>query len=367
MERYSDYVIEDFVLDSHFQQWVRFNKREERIFWEKFISSNPDRKDYVLRAKSLLQSIYEQYDTDISDEEISTEINLLVDRIRSERNSANLEEQRSSRLYPQPKVIWWAASIVCLVLIGFLIWVKPVSLDKVETNSYQSFSENKHIQILKNTSSESQTHILEDGSTVILEPGATLSIPSDFPHISRDIYLMGTAQFDVKKDLERPFTVFSNKLVTKVLGTRFTIRAPKDGENVVEVAEGKVSVFKSTDYANPKNEKIGMIVTSNQKIILQTKEDRLVKELLDLPQIVAPLPPTVTFNYENTPVKTVLEELMEAYLVDIIFDEEQLSGCTLSATLSNQTLHEKLAAICEAIEARYELIDGRIMIYGKRC
>src|SRR5690606_23678664 len=121
-----------------------------------------------------------------------------------------------------------------------------------------------------------------------LEPGATLSIPSNFPHISRDIYLTGTAQFDVKKDLERPFTVFSNKLVTKVLGTRFTIRAPKDGENVVEVAEGKVSVFKSTDYANPKNEKFGMIVTSNQKIVLQTKENRLVKELLDLPQIVAP-------------------------------------------------------------------------------
>src|SRR5690606_33811447 len=116
MERYSDYEIEDFVLDSHFQQWVRFNKREERIFWEKFISSNHDRKDYVLRAKSLLQSIYEQYDTDISDEEISTEINLLVDRIRSERNSANLEEQRSSRLYPQPKGICWAASSVCLVL-----------------------------------------------------------------------------------------------------------------------------------------------------------------------------------------------------------------------------------------------------------
>lgn len=210
-------------------------------------------------------------------------------------------------------------------------------------------------------------YILDDGSSVVLDPGATLNLPVNFPEASREVFLTGTAAFNVQKDAERPFTVYSDKLVTQVLGTRFIVRAPSNGQAVVEVREGKVSVFKSSDFSKPEKEKMGLILTSNQKIVLNKLEDRLLKELSDTPEIIVTPPPTVTFNYVNAPVSQVLLELMAAYHVDIIFDEELLKDCPLTATLSDQTLLEKLSIVCEAIEAKYELIDGQIMIYAKGC
>jgi len=365
MDRYSQYVIEDFVMDSYFQRWVRFSHPEDQLYWEEFMQKNPLQKEDVLRARALLTSVYRLYATDISDEEISMEIHQLVERIRRERKKSFVDEKSGSPRRSLRSPFWWAAAAV--LVIGAGVWYQLSTTRETHTATYQTFTQNKTVETYENDGTENRTWELKDGSTVTLEPGSTLDIPTDFPETSRDVFLTGTAQFNVKKDAERPFTVYSDKLVTRVLGTRFTVRAPRNGESVVEVAEGRVSVFRTTDFAQPAKEKMGMIVTSNQKIVLEPKEDRLIKELLDLPQIVAPLPPTVTFNYVDAPVSRVLKELMDAYHVEIIYDEEQLKGCTLNATLSDQTLYEKLAAICEAIEARYELIDGQITIHGKKC
>jgi hypothetical protein len=41
--------------------------------------------------------------------------------------------------------------------------------------------------------------------------------------------------------------------------------------------------------------------------------------------------------------------------------------CTVTASFQTETLYEKLALICEIIQAKYEIVDGEIMIYGKGC
>ena len=76
---------------------------------------------------------------------------------------------------------------------------------------------------------------------------------------------------------------------------------------------------------------------------------------------------TSNFIYRNTSVKDVLTDIENAYQVDIIFDAEMLAECTFTATLSNQPLLEKISIICEAIEAKYEVLDGQVIIYGKNC
>lgn len=75
----------------------------------------------------------------------------------------------------------------------------------------------------------------------------------------------------------------------------------------------------------------------------------------------------LSFTFHNTPVTEVLKMLEKAYQVDILFDEDLLSDCPLTATLTNQSLYEKLTIICEAIEAHYEVIDGQIVVHSKGC
>ena len=44
-----------------------------------------------------------------------------------------------------------------------------------------------------------------------------------------------------------------------------------------------------------------------------------------------------------------------------------MGNCPLIASLSNPHLHEKLDMICQAHEAGYELVDGKIVIKVKGC
>ena len=82
---------------------------------------------------------------------------------------------------------------------------------------------------------------LEDGSSVWLDEGSTLSFDSGFGEYHRNITLDGKAFFDVKKNKDLEFAISSNDLTVSVLGTSFTVDT-KEGVNMVAVKSGKVSV-----------------------------------------------------------------------------------------------------------------------------
>ncbi len=63
----------------------------------------------------------------------------------------------------------------------------------------------------------------------------------------------------------------------------------------------------------------------------------------------------------------VFKILQEAYEIPIVYDEEALSGCSLSATMGNESFYEKLNVICKAVNASYEMIDGNIIITAGGC
>jgi transmembrane sensor len=85
---------------------------------------------------------------------------------------------------------------------------------------------------------------LPDSSTVILKPGASLSIPSNFNRTIRIAKLInGEAFFDVKRNLKKPFIVQFGQLSVKVLGTAFTVEDDKlSNRKIVAVAHGLVQV-----------------------------------------------------------------------------------------------------------------------------
>jgi len=71
---------------------------------------------------------------------------------------------------------------------------------------------------LKEVKSENKaiTLALPDGSIVTLGPHSKITYLADFTATERDIYLEGTAKFQVNKDPNRPFSVDCKGLVTEV-------------------------------------------------------------------------------------------------------------------------------------------------------
>lgn len=96
--------------------------------------------------------------------------------------------------------------------------------------------------VVSNPGSAPKTHLLEDGSTVILNGHGQISFQKGLKGNIRKVTLKGEAYFQVARDRDRPFIVISDDIQVKVLGTEFNVRQGKASIDVT-VASGKVQVY----------------------------------------------------------------------------------------------------------------------------
>ncbi|QKG58248.1 FecR family protein [Hymenobacter sp. BRD128] len=209
---------------------------------------------------------------------------------------------------------------------------------------------------------------LPDGSAIALHPGSSLRYATAFAGPRRDVYLTGEAFFKVTKNPARPFLVFTNHLVTTVLGTSFRVKAYTGSkETYVAVREGKVAVQARHNAhleATPASPAAaGVLLLPNQQVVYSAAKRYLKKELVDKPVVLAPQ----VFEFEERPVTEVLTALEKAYGVDIGYDKAKLAGCTVSITFYDEPLFEKLGLLCKSLGAYYTLADTQIIIHSTGC
>lgn len=392
MDQYQEYTLEDFVLDARFQGWVRHQEATDAVFWKQYIDENPAQADDIQSARKLLDGVYRHYRTEIDEVEIDLEIQGLLERVRTEKLLGLRTEEkeygrREERIVSEPlklnesrvvsesgRSVWfgsafWTRVAACLVLaigLGWIGWRYYRFND-----GYNGLVSGKGLVERVNTSGKQQVIKLADGTQVVLYPQSRLSFAETFQPDQRVVYLSGDAYFQVAKDPKRPFLVHTTDLVTKVLGTSFFVRAQDASDKtLVEVREGKVSVFKQKEFAARKNAQAktpnGMVLTPNQKLIFEHASSEMRRTLSDNPEIV-PSDNPKTFEFVNTPASSVLTDIEEAYQIDIIFDRDVMKGCPVTASLGGQPMFSKLSILCEVIEARYEVLDGKIVIYSRGC
>ena len=402
MDQYQEYTLEDFVLDARFQGWVRYREAADAVFWQQYLDENPAQADDIQSARKLLDSVYRHYRTDIDEAEIDLEIQGLLERVRAQKRQTGgwrMEEGKrgggagmesgvviesevnesgivngSGVVRKMPSGRPWYADIwvkvaACAVLAIGLGWVGWQYYRS--NNGYNGLVSGKELVEKVNTSGKQQVIQLTDGTQVVLYPQSRLSFAETFPADQRTVYLSGDAYFQVAKDPKRPFLVHTTDLVTKVLGTSFFVRARDTSDKtLVEVREGKVSVFKQKEFAARRSVQSkmpnGMVLTPNQKLIFEHASSEMRRTLSDNPEIV-PSDHPKTFEFVNAPASSVLTDIEEAYQIDIIFDRDVMKGCPVTASLAGQPMFSKLSILCEVIEARYEVLDGKIVIYSKGC
>lgn len=216
------------------------------------------------------------------------------------------------------------------------------------------------------------TILLSDGSVATLQKGSTLKFPDKFSGETRNVFLTGEAFFDVTKNPTKPFLVFANETVTKVLGTSFRIKAP-DGANTVMVfvKTGKVSVYPKKEYETLSDqddrEVSGVILHPNQQVVFNKKENRLEKGIVANPDLLSESAVNQELIFDDQPVTDVLRTLEKMYGITIVFDEETLSKCPISTIFKEENLKQRMNAICQAIGATYEVVDGQIILNSKGC
>lgn len=372
MDRYNDFSVEDFVWDDFFRQWTLSPTPETDALWDDWIDANPEMFEKVEQAKAIVLSL-RLHEPEIDDAEINQVVKRTVGRI----TGANEGPVRTTRrLVPAFSIPWmqFAASVAFIVLLGWAVYSVMIKKeDKPQLGQQDSIVEPSGSLTEKiNTTSQTIELALSDGSKISLAPKGRIRYPERFDGERREVFLEGEAFFDIAKDPEHPFLVYANGLVTKVLGTSFRIKAYGNSREVtVEVKTGKVSVFAQSDphlqekVADKKLQ--GVVLTPNQKIIYARNEVKMVKTLVEKPEMVVAKAEIPQFEFEDTPASEVFNTIARAYGIDILYDEALLKDCPLTARLDNQTLHDKLSIICKAVESSYEIVDGQVIIHSKGC
>jgi transmembrane sensor len=267
-------------------------------------------------------------------------------------------------LWRQPQLRWAASlGLLALGLGGLLPYARhwPAAAPAA-TNTDHGWTRHR------NTTQQGQLFQLPDASRVTLQPGSSLRYTTALAGPRREVYLEGEAFFQVHKNPQRPFLVFTNQVVTTVLGTSFDVKAyPGQAQARVAVREGKVAVqpreTAQLDVTPTHPAKLGVLLLPNQQVVYSVASRRLKKELVDKPVVLVPQ----AFEFEERPVAEVFAALEKAYGVPIHYDQQKLAGCTVSITFYDEPLFEKLGLLCRSLGAYYTLADTQITIHSTGC
>ncbi|RDB07241.1 FecR family protein [Runella aurantiaca] len=276
---------------------------------------------------------------------------------------AVFEEATIRPLHKTPWFQWAVAASVAIVLGGGWFLSQQTNFNKSPiTHTLQT----PHGIEVKNTATNPRQIHLEDGSVVILKANSSVTYPEHFGKQSRSVFLKGEAFFNVKRDPTKPFVVHAGELVTEVLGTSFTVKSYEDAQSIeVLVATGRVSVYENS--SKPTQQRNGLILTPNQKIIFDKISRKLTPSIIEKPVVIQPPTHPTTFIFDETPLPNVLKKLENAYGLQIIIENQMLNQCVFTADLNELPLRTQLDLICKSVNASFEQRGTSIFIIGEGC
>ena len=254
----------------------------------------------------------------------------------------------SKRIEGTGKVSWinrYAAAI--LILIGGLLW-------------FFNMDQGTKIQVVTiSTDSLSRNITLPDGSLVQLNQHSQLSYNTPFE--SRYVEFQGEAIFDVVKNVEKPFSVFTKNAVIRVLGTSFNVRAyPDEDEIEVAVKDGHVA-FEKTDSSHQ-----AIVLKIDQTGILEKQSGKLYKKGIHIAENSFSWQ-SKKIRFENTNLTEVFDVMERYYKAIIEVENEDLFLCHFTGIYENKSIEEVLTILEVALGITYTSKENIYIIKGGSC
>ena len=205
---------------------------------------------------------------------------------------------------------------------------------------------------------------LPDGSTVLLNKHSTLEYTAagtgtgtDAGTGAREVTLSGEAYFDIVRRPNRPFLVHTGKLVTRVLGTAFNVKA-YPGEDSIEVTvdHGKVQVLKGrTSMA---------MLTDNQQILYHTGTEGYTAQKVNVQPVIAWKPAEISFD--DITMEDAARQIGQRFNVVVSFANPVVKNCRVTATFYQEDeLDEIMTVNCGVSQSGFVINGNKIVIDGK--
>ncbi|MBS7230691.1 FecR family protein [Flavobacterium psychroterrae] len=370
MQKRNTYTeLEDFLSDESFQSWI-LNKIDEDG-WEEWTLESQQRAKLVEDARLLLLAMKVPSST-LSASDIHNALQSTWIKIEEKENQNTLISHSKVKFLKK----YFLSGVAATLVFGLVsVWFYNNQIvPKNNVITYKELIDENSEGLVEQTNNSDKPQIitLSDGSSVLLQPNSKLSYPKIFTGNERKVYLSGEGFFEISKNPKKPFFVYANEIVTKVVGTSFRVKAYSDQPDVeVLVRTGKVRV-KSNDLISRSNQE-EVVLLPNQalrfvrsdlsfnKITNITQDEELTKSVGNIEQL--------SFEFTDIPVSQIFETMEQAYLVDIDYPKNKLKDCHLTTSLSDQPLTEKLKIVCNSIgnNTSFEMNGNQIIITSQGC
>lgn len=363
MKPYESYTVEDFLEDDNFRKWVQGQGTQE-MFWLSFPEKYPDRREAFREAEHLIRAANVAGER-ITEKEIRSEIERFIETLSAKDDHLEISFSDDDEEIGRT-IFWkrWLVAAAAVLVLGAGVGWYFYQNNHTEPGIAATDTSPPNLVTTRNDSDNPLKISLSDGSEVTLSPQSSLRYPSEFEDGARTVYLTGEALFSVKKQ-GQTFMVYTGKVVTKVLGTRFVVSAFDEDRNItVQVQTGKVSVY--VDKPS-ENEVKGLIITANQAAVFEKSANQLSKTLVENPEKLPDAAVESILKYDEVPLPVILRDMEKSYGIPVQFDADSFWTCKITVAFSDESMYDKLSILCKTVSASYEIVDGQIIVSGQGC
>ncbi|MCD0489157.1 FecR domain-containing protein [Pedobacter sp. MC2016-14] len=213
--------------------------------------------------------------------------------------------------------------------------------------------ETAQFQTIRTAKGENLKITLSDGSVVILNAMSSLSYPKRFAGSQRLVQFKGEAFFSIARNEAMPFIVQTDSSFTRVLGTRFNLKAYSNESVALTVAHGKVQ------FGRPNS--------SDQVVLTVGMQGKIEKYKPVFSQLVNPERYTAwttrTFTMDNERLDAVAIRLERWFGVKVNVSSAQLKALTVTGDFKNPSLQKILSSLSFSTGFQYQITEQTVNIY----
>jgi transmembrane sensor len=276
-------------------------------------------------------------------EEVLADLRLRLFRETAEPGLPVDSAERNAAVPVVRRLVWTSVAASLLLVVGGWLWLrnKKVAPDTLAAASAITARHREAAWITRtNATGRNEKVDLPDGSRVRLYAHSSLRYTDSFGLVSRESWLEGQAEFEVRKDKSHAFTVYAGKLATTALGTSFGVKAVAPGAMVtVKLFTGKVVV-----------RSVGQLPGWRKDVYLLPGEEMAFDSRRMLATVHRyPVGPGSAgenpagggtgageLSFNNSPLKDVFKQLSIQYHTTIYFKSSDLAGMNFTGVVSRQ-------------------------------
>lgn len=243
----------------------------------------------------------------------------------------------------------WQSAAAILLIVSISLGYMYYNVGKLEPDLVQQFI----------PTSQKRSFFLPDGTQVLMNSKSTLLYPKQFTGKTRNVYLIGEANFKVKPDKKKPFIVKTDDFQITALGTEFNVSAFAEDKNVcATLITGSVMV----EYNNLTKQ---VMLQPTQQLVYNKENHQVALNYPDIEDVTAWQRGELVFRQKT--IAEIITILERKYNYDFIYTLHSLTNDRYSFRFKDKApLSEVMDVIVDvAGNLNFKIQNGKCYVLQK--